>query len=102
MVLPPARDLLASSRISAGGAEPPGRSAIGGGERVTLTAGARPRPWPAPPPARAGGSAASLWLAPRPRAESARQSIPSAAAGRLAAASGARRPGEAAVSAGVA
>lgn len=62
MALPPARDLLASSRISAGGAEPPGRSAIGGGERVTLTAGARPRPRPAPPP-RARRRVGSLALA---------------------------------------
>lgn len=60
---------------------------------MTLTAGTRPRPSRPRPPARAGARAASLWLAPRPRAESARQSVPSAAAGRRAAANLARRSG---------
>lgn len=70
---------------------------------MTLTAGARPRPRPAPPArARAGRSVASLWLAPRLRAESVRQSSPSAAAERRSAAGTARGPGEVAVSAGVA
>lgn len=50
------------------------------------------------PPARAGRSTASLWPESRPRAESARQSVPSATAGRRAADSGARGPGEATVS----
>lgn len=73
--------------------------------RGDVTAGERPRPRPAPPPpprAHACGSAASFWPVRRPRAESARQSVPGAAEERRAAASRARRSGEAAVCAGVA
>lgn len=60
---------------------------------MTMTAGARPRPRGPAPPARSGLLAASLWPESRPRAESARQSVPSAAAGRRAADERGARPG---------
>lgn len=86
------------ARIPEGGVSCPGRASIGGSARVTVTAGARPRPRSPAPPARAGCCSASLWPESRPRAESARQSVQSATAGRRAADSGARGPGEATVS----